>query len=84
MPVPEKILNAPELHPGLDLYLVSYLDLTTCRSIGFGEGPIPWTAIQTYCEVQGFEGELREDVFYHVQHLDAEYLKWRSKQVDKK
>lgn len=59
---------------------MTYLDLTSCRSVGFGEGPIPWTAIQRYCEVNGFEGELREDVFYHVQHLDAEYLKWRSKE----
>jgi hypothetical protein len=76
MPLPEKIANAPELAPGLDLFYVAFLELATCRTSGWGEGPIPWTAIDRYAEANAFEGEQREDLFHHVRAMDQGYLAW--------
>lgn len=84
LPLPTKIQNAPELMRGVELYFTAFMELTTCRAIGFGDGPIPWTATQRYCEVNEIEGEQREDLFYLVGYMDAAYLKWRKQQSDKK
>lgn len=79
-PFPTTIANAPELHPGLYLFYTAFLDLTSCRTLGYSEGPISWLAIHYYCEANEIEGEQREDVFYHVSHLDKTYLDWSRKQ----
>lgn len=75
MPLPDAIANAPELLLGLQLYFSGFLDLNDERQIGFGNGPIPWRAMQQYCEVQGIEGEQKDDFFFLVKQMDAEYLK---------
>lgn len=82
MPIPEKIKNAPELHVGLDLFYLAFLDLNGCRSLGYGMvGPIDWLTINTYCEVYGLVGEQREDMFFFVSKMDAAYQEFsRSKQ----
>jgi hypothetical protein len=64
--------------------MTAYLELTTCRTLGYGEGPIPWTAINTYCKVNRITGDQRDDLFYHVRNLDSEYLKWRASELEKK
>ena len=79
LPLPERIQNAPELWPGLALYFNGYVELTSCRSIGMGVGPIPVTDIVLYCNEKGLEGEQREDFLWIVQHLDQKYLDWSSK-----
>jgi hypothetical protein len=75
-PLPDPIANAPELAPGLEPYFGAFFDLTTCRSTGWTEGPIPWTAVHFYAEAHNFEGEEREDLFYHVRAMDDAFLKW--------
>lgn len=75
-PFPNAIANAPELQLGLYLFYIAFLDLTSCRTLGYAQGPIPWLAIHHYCEAHEIEGEQREDVFYHVAHLDKAYLDW--------
>ncbi len=78
-PIPERIKNAPELNAGLELYLLAFMELTSCRGLGYGAiGPVPWIAIDRYCEVHGIVGESREDVFYHVQRLDKVYMDWQT------
>lgn len=74
--IPDAIVNAPELQAGLNLFYVAFLDLTSCRALGFAQGPIPWLAINKYCEANEITGEQREDVFYHVTHMDKVYLDW--------
>lgn len=80
MPIPDSILNAPELEEGLELYYIAFMDLSDCRAMGMSEGPIPWLAIDRYCLRHGIEGEAADDMIYHVKKLDAHYL---SKQRDK-
>lgn len=74
MPIPPKIANAPELTLGLELYLEGFLDLSSCRSVGMSLGPIPWTAMDRYCEVEGIADETRDDFIYLVKGLDVYYL----------
>ena len=83
-PLPERVTNAPELWHGLELYLQAFMELTSCRGLGYGAiGPVPWLAIQKYAEVYGIEGEQREDLFYHVQHLDKAYMDWQRDKAKK-
>lgn len=82
-PLPAKFANVPELWPGLDVFYQAFFDLITCRSQGWGEGPIPWTAINEYAMANGYEGEHRDDLFYHVRSLDKTFLEWRRKKEKK-
>lgn len=85
MPLPEKIKNAPMLELGLELYYVAFLDLNTCRHIGFGEGPIPWAVTRQMADEElGLEDEQREDLFYYVAKMDTAYLEYRAKETEKK
>ena len=75
MPIPEAIQSAPVLYEGLDLFLTAFLDLSTCRGVTMaGAAPIPWTAIDRYCVAHNTDGELREDIFYHVRQLDEWFM----------
>ena len=77
LPLPERIKNAPELAPGLGIYLRAFYELDSCRPVGMGEGPIPWTAVEDWCRSLGLDEEERDDVHYLVRRLDNAYLKHR-------
>lgn len=83
MPLPQAIANAPVLELGLDLFYIAFTDLSTCRAIGMAEGPIPWTAVQAYCDELLLDGDQREDMFFYIREMDAAYLKHRSSKVSK-
>lgn len=76
-PIPEPIRNAPELGPGLEFYLSAFWDLHTCRQIGFGVGPIAWTATQEYAKIVCESPEEINDFHYLIKGLDNKYLEWR-------
>lgn len=81
MPLPDAIANAPVLEIGLDLFFTAFMDLNSCRNIGVGEGPIPWTAKQMYAKEElNLEGEQRDDFFYYINRLDTAYLDHKAKQ----
>lgn len=85
MPLPPKIENAPELFVGLSLFFGAFIDLSTCRfKSDSGDGPIPWVAINTYCEHHCIEGEQREDLEYFIRRMDAEYLKLYARRIKSK
>jgi len=82
MPLPDRIQNAPELFLGLELFYVAFMNLSSCRSQGYGtEGPIGWLQINDYCITYGIIGEQRDDLIYHVQHLDETYLGFKTKKL---
>lgn len=82
-PVPPKIKNAPVLGPGLSMYFTAFNDLTTCRGIGFGPGPIPWMAMDRYCQRLLLRGPDRSDFLYLMREMDNAYLQFQSDQMDK-
>ncbi len=76
MPIPNKIQNAPELNLGIQLFYAGFLDLTSCRQVGMGLGPIPLLSILEYCLVKEIEGDQQEDFVWFIQRLDQKYLDW--------
>jgi hypothetical protein len=73
--VPEHLLQVPELCLGLELFYRAFMELSSCRQVGMGEGPIPWTAIQSWCTENGVQADQRHRVFHHVRQMDLAYLK---------
>jgi len=74
-PLPDRIANAPELEPGLQLFLQAFFDLDSERSHGNGLTAIPWTSIATYARAFEFDEEQTEDLYFFVRRLDSEHLK---------
>lgn len=37
-----------------------------------------------YCQAHAISGDLRDDMFYHVERLDAAYIKWCAKKTKQK
>lgn len=74
LPLPDKIANAPVVTLGLQLYWVAFMELNSCRGIGMGPGPIPWTAIREYCLEFRLDEDQAEDMFFIIRQLDNSYL----------
>lgn len=83
-PLPDSIKNAPELWTGLAFFYNAFMELTTCRPFGMGEGPVPWTAVNTYCDVKGIHGDQRTDMLYHIGSLDRTYIKYKIDEAEAK
>jgi len=79
MPLPQRIQNAPDLNLGLSLYFTAFWDLDTCRPVGFGYGPIPWSAVRDYALTFEFDEEQQEALFYLIRKLDNAYLQHQHK-----
>lgn len=67
----KRILEKPELDPGLVLYWNAYSELSTCRPASFGDlMPIPWTVIREYCQFNEFSEEQEERLRYFIRKMD--------------
>jgi len=82
-PLPERIANAPELKPGLSLYLQAFFDLDAERTHALTLTPIPWTSIKAYAEAYEFDDEQTEDLLYHVRRMDDANLQILAKKQPK-
>lgn len=78
-PIPDKIAHYPELEEGLDYYLDIYLDLCSDKSVGFGEGPIPWSAMDRYARRYNIEDEEFDRLVYIIKYVDSELMQYRQK-----
>jgi hypothetical protein len=81
--LPRAIQDAPDLWPGLELYFQAWIDLDSCRSIGLGVGPIPWTAIEAYSISMDLDSDKRARMHRLVRALDRVYLDHNRKQGKK-
>ena len=77
--LPDKIKNAPEILPGLELYYEAFTELSSSRSSGFGVGAIPWMALDRWAERYGLEGDDFERLAIYIRMMDAEFIKYVSK-----
>jgi len=73
------IRDAPELMPGLQLYTRAFRELSTCRQIGMGIGPIPWTAVNDWINQNDLTQDQAETLRHHIQAMDQAYLEWVNK-----
>jgi hypothetical protein len=78
-PPPDWYINAPELVEGDEIYLSAFWDLSTTRIMGDVIGPIPWTAINQYADVQEFDRQLKLHFIQVIRQMDCEYLEWQRK-----
>jgi hypothetical protein len=62
---------------GFEFYIESFFELSTCRSAGMGEGPIPFTAIIQFATL--YEVDDIEDFNYVIRKMDNAYLKFKDK-----
>jgi hypothetical protein len=74
-PMPERIVNAPELQQGLQLYLQAFFDLDCERSHAMAPTAIPWTSVQDYAKAFEFDEEQTEDLHFFIRRMDSEHLK---------
>ena len=78
LPIPARIENAPSIMPGLELYYLGFLELTSSRQVGMGVGPIPWLAIEQYCVMKGLDEEQSEAMHHHIVQMDTVYLRYQA------
>ena len=76
MPLPNKMMNAPDLFLGLELYWDAFQDLVTCRT---GAGFIPWTAINEYAHVHRLDEEQLDDLTFFLGQMNSALSKWQEK-----
>lgn len=60
---------------------MAFWDLNTCRQAGMGIGPIPWLAVEAYCDRLGLDDEAREDMHALVRAMDDAFLFWCAKRT---
>ncbi|QDP56587.1 MAG: hypothetical protein GOVbin2380_22 [Prokaryotic dsDNA virus sp.] len=72
--MPERIANAPELKPGLQLYLQAFFDLDAERTHALSLTPIPWTSIKAYAEFYALDLEQTEDLLFLIRRMDNAHL----------
>lgn len=70
-PLPDRIANAPQLIPGLHLYLNAFFDLDSERSHSFGYSRIPLSAIREYAIAYEFEDYQQEDLIFFIKRMDS-------------
>lgn len=69
-PLPQRILEKPELPLGLQFILGAFFDLDTERHHGNGLMPIPWSSILRYAEYQELDEDETEELVYFIRQLD--------------
>lgn len=75
-------LSEDDIMPDVSLfafYVEAYQELGTCRDIGMGLGPIPFTAIIDYARVYDITGEEFLDFHYIIRKMDRAQLEWESR-----
>lgn len=65
----------PELDLGTQILCRAYSELSTCRSVGFSMGPIPWTAMLAWAEHHNLEREVTDHLINVLRVVDAETLR---------
>ncbi len=83
-PIPDKIANAPTLDAGMDFFISAFFELSTERQLGFGEGPIPISAIHAYSRHYEMTDDEEYEFIDVIRELDAAYLKKQAKKQAKK
>lgn len=73
LPIPEKIADAPERFPWLDLHWDCFRALCRDRPRG---GFIPWMSMFTWARAHGVEGEEFNQLERIVGRLDVAYVDW--------
>jgi len=78
---PSFLSERPKLKHHLIFYWNAFWTLSTCRPIGMGEGPIPWTSVAQYVETYDLPD--LDSMWSIIQNMDSVYIKERQKEANK-
>jgi hypothetical protein len=67
----------------MELFFTAYQELETERPIGFGVGPIPFTAILKYVEFYELPKEQADDLLYYIRELDTHFIRQQADKIKK-
>lgn len=80
--MPEWYVNKPQMSFQLNLYVAIFMELSSCRSIGFGMGPIPWTAVNEYAKFLQLSPYQTRVFNVIINTADGVYLKHHSEKKE--
>lgn len=83
-PIPDRIVNAPELEMGLEFTYDAFQRLNTERPVGMGPGPIPWSAIDRFAFRYELDEDEQSDLEFLIGKMDETYLKHMQKKMEAK
>ena len=73
-PLPAWFLDEPEVEPGEEFFIGAFFELSSCRQIGMGLGPIPWSAIVEYADRVRLAADVRRMFVDVMRLLDGFFL----------
>ena len=79
IPFPDKMANAPDLLPGLELFYLAFIALSDSRQIGMGVGPISWKTVHDYCNAYEIVGDQKEEMHHHIKEMDSAYIEFQNR-----
>lgn len=80
--LPDPWRNIPQVESRLEWYFSAFSELSTCRQIGMGVGPIPWTAIVQYQDRHNLKEEL--GFLELIRDMDLVYISFVEEKNDGK
>ncbi len=80
--VPDRIVNQPDLMPGLELFYIAFEDLNSDRLSAFELGPIPTMAILNYAKY--FDIDDVESFKTIIRRMDNAFISFHDKKQKSK
>jgi len=78
LPIPDKVLNAPQLHSGQEFYLSAWNELHYDRPVGFGVCPIPSASLRSYIQFYELDDTQAYLLQFVIRRVDVWYVDWQS------
>ncbi len=79
-PFEKEVLDRRPPHDeAVDLGMRALFDLSTCRPVGMGIGPIPITAMWLWCSHEGLDADATAILARALRHADGVYLGLKGK-----
>ncbi len=85
-PPPRAFADAPILEDAYQTnILAAFWKLSTCRNMGMGVGPIPWTAIDSWAVRHGYDSdEIEYETFiFLICEMDSVFLEYVKEENEK-
>jgi len=81
---PDWYMERPELERGHEFFLEAFWQLSTCRQVGLGVGPIPWTACYQYGLAHNLDCDMLVVFPRIMMRMDEAYLDWSAREMERK
>lgn len=67
--------SEPEVDEGIRIMVRAYSELSSCRNVGMGIGPIPWTAMLEWCRHHNLRRDVSNHLINVLRLVDADTLR---------